>query len=99
MYKLFSTGTRRFYREYTWKASTAKLTPYTVYVHLQPPVYNIQVEGYVVSIIITNQSNCLSTTHNTEQHIAITGYIHFWLCFTATHALRLYQHHTCHYHT
>ena len=31
MYKLLSTGTRRFYREYTWKASTAKVSPSETY--------------------------------------------------------------------
>ena len=36
MYKLLSTGTRRFYREYTWKASTAKVSPSEIY-----PLYGI----------------------------------------------------------
>ena len=31
MYKLLSTGTRRFYREYTWKASTVKVSPSEIY--------------------------------------------------------------------
>ena len=31
MYKLLSTGTRRFYREYAWKASTAKVLPSETY--------------------------------------------------------------------
>ena len=36
MYKLLSTGTRRFYCEYTWKASTAKVLPSEIY-----PLYGI----------------------------------------------------------
>ena len=31
MYKLLSTGTRKFYREYAWKASTAKVSPSEIY--------------------------------------------------------------------
>ena len=31
MYKLLSTETRRFYREYTWKPSTAKVLPSETY--------------------------------------------------------------------
>ena len=31
MYKLLSTGTRRFYREYAWKASAAKVSPSEIY--------------------------------------------------------------------
>ena len=31
MYKLLSTGTRRFYHEYTWKASTVKVSPSETY--------------------------------------------------------------------
>ena len=36
MYKLLSIGTRRFYREYAWKASTAKVSPSETY-----PLYGI----------------------------------------------------------
>ena len=31
MYKLLSTGMRKFYREYAWKASTAKVSPSKIY--------------------------------------------------------------------
>ena len=31
MYKLLSTETRKFYREYAWKASTAKVSPSETY--------------------------------------------------------------------
>ena len=31
MYKLLSTGTQRLYREYAWKASTAKVLPSETY--------------------------------------------------------------------
>ena len=31
MYKLLSTGMQKFYREYTWKASTAKVSPSKTY--------------------------------------------------------------------
>ena len=31
MYKLLSTGMRRFYHEYTWKASTTKVLPSETY--------------------------------------------------------------------
>ena len=31
IYKLLSTGTPRFYREYAWKASTAKVSPSKTY--------------------------------------------------------------------
>ena len=49
MYKLLSTGTRRFYREYTWKASTAKVLPSEIY-----PLYGIHFGYLYVSVIIMN---------------------------------------------